>query len=126
MRNLKRSKSMNVINAPTLAEDLNIDINTIIKDKNKTTDLIKFTFYYGMHIDIKNEKTENINIYGLSKMEPELITLKLKQDLKDLAQIKKKSENFNSKNVDDALLMVKYFNYINLLDSSKILNNIRH
>ena len=56
--------------------------------------MIKFTFYYGLQIDVKNDKTEKMNIYGLSQMDPKLITLKLRQDLEDLARIINKNENF--------------------------------
>ena len=47
---VKRSKSMVKLNELTLAEELNLDLNEIIEDKYKTTDIIKVSFIYGLKV----------------------------------------------------------------------------
>jgi hypothetical protein len=42
---------MERLNDLTLAEELNLDLNKIIEDKYKTTDIIKVSFIYGLKVD---------------------------------------------------------------------------
>ncbi len=66
------------------------------------------TFQFGLQVDVKNEKSEKINLYELSKMDAKMVAIKLKEDLEHLTKLMKKNENKYNADYEDALLMVNY------------------
>ena len=98
----KRSKSINVLEYPKLADELNINIGRIAQERFKTTDVIRITFIHGLHVRVENEKNKRIKITDLKDEDPKAVAIKLKKDLDTLIT----SGYLKGENNEDTLLMV--------------------
>jgi hypothetical protein len=89
-----------------LADELNINMDEITKDKYNTTDIIKVTFVYkSKKIETKyNLINKKIHLYELSKQSDESIADVLRRDLENLTYIMKKNQGLYDDG-DDSLLM---------------------
>lgn len=98
----KRSKSINVLEYAKLADELNIDMNEISRERFKTTDMIRITFIHGLQVRVENEKNKRLRITDLKDEDPKAVAVKLKQDLDTLIT----NGYLKGEKNEDTLLMV--------------------
>ncbi|CAF0769383.1 unnamed protein product [Brachionus calyciflorus] len=99
----KRSKSISYFHELSLLEELNLDLKSILSEKNKTTDSLKLSNHERdkKQIDLTKKK---LNFADFKKFNEKQLALKLKQDLDNLTMEIRRKEAIKDHD-DDYLLM---------------------